>query len=81
LQPAFGPGGGAQEKGHLPIIASDFELVALAVSPRNIQEFQMTGDSPRIIYSMDLETARLIVVEELNRNRGLIFKTAYKQKK
>ncbi len=69
------------KRGHLPVAASDFEMVPVAVSPKNIQEFQMSGDLPRIIYSMDTELARLIVVEEFSRKRGLIFKTAYKQKK
>lgn len=66
--------------GHVPIGVADFQRIPDVVNPLNIVEFRKKGDSPRIAYARQYDDGRLIVVEEIQRKRGLVFKTMYKQK-
>jgi hypothetical protein len=74
-------GGEERRHGHLPIVVADFEQIPSLIDPRNIEEFSTRGDSPRIIYRAQRVNEIFIVVVELCRRRGMIFKTLYKQKK
>jgi len=67
--------------GHIAIQCSDFQLIPEVTKAVHIVNFQMSGTSPRIIYSKSYERFELVVVEELRRRIGLVLKTIYKQKR
>jgi len=64
----------------MPITLNDFLEIPELVNPRNIREFARSKHLARIVYSKELQSDMLVVVEEIRR-RSVTFKTMYRAKK
>jgi hypothetical protein len=67
-------------RGHAHISVSDFDLMPGVVDPRNIQNFEMNGESRRIVYERQYGNEKIVVVQELLENRGMSVKTMYRKR-
>jgi hypothetical protein len=68
------------EHAHLRLTIDDIERIPTTVDPRNITEFTMIRELPRIIYEKSFDNGTIVVVEEIQIKAGLAVKTAYKKK-
>jgi hypothetical protein len=66
--------------GHLALAPLDFCQVPSVVHSRNIVEFCVTKGMPRIVYEQAFDEGTLRVVEEIQAQAGLAFKTCYRKR-
>ncbi len=68
-------------RGQIPITQYDLGQIPMVVVARNIIDFRVVGEMPRIVYRMLDERGALVAIEEIRRKDGLILKTLYREKK
>lgn len=68
-----------RERGHLAIELEDIEHIPQLVDPRNICEFSVIDQMPRIKYRREYKGRTLVLVQEIRARVGVSLKTLYRE--